>query len=286
MSTARQSPCRDADFVSGRAIITKPDGLFWRSRWINDWSLLLTLNGAGEILLETGRVPVARRDLVLIAPEHAHSFRCSGPWDLLWIHFLMRPHLAAVPLWPEFLPGVRYSRLPEPEFPRARAALLEACQLDRRRPALWHPLAYTLLESVLLRGCGGAVQQPLPVAEAWLPRARKMLLDPTVPELSMDCIARRCYLSRTRFYNEIRRHCGISPRAYRELHRLRRAQQLLESTTLPVAEIARQIGMADPFYFATRFRKFCGNSPSEYRAHLRSHTPENRSATGKNSDGC
>ncbi len=269
MAIVSISPFPGADLFSGRTNVIEPGGLEWESRWIDDWSLILTLDGNGRISFDSGDVPVAKRDLVLIAPEYAHRFCCAGKWDLLWVHFLMRPHLTPPSGWPEFLPGVRCSRLPGAEFLRARAALLETCQLDRRRPPNWHPLAIALLETALLRGCCGATREIQP-ADAWLFRAQKMLLDSTSDSVSMDRIASRCGMSRTKFYTAFKRLCGMSPRAYRELHQLRRAQLLLESTTLPIAEISRQVGISDPFYFSSRFRKFCGVAPSDYRLRLSS----------------
>ena len=46
---------------------------------------------------------------------------------------------------------------------------------------------------------------------------------------------------------------------------LRRAAGMLETMDLSVAEIAELAGMPDPYYFSTRFRKFTGVSPREYR---------------------
>lgn len=47
--------------------------------------------------------------------------------------------------------------------------------------------------------------------------------------------------------------------------RIDRARRLLIETTLPVAEIARRCGFADPFYFSRRFRLENGETASAYR---------------------
>ena len=99
----------------------------------------------------------------------------------------------------------------------------------------------------------------------WLARAQRLLLQGPAESLSVDRAAALCGMSRTKFYAAFKRAAGVSPRAWREFQLLRRAQFLLQSTSLPVAEIARQLGMGDPFYFSTRFRRFCGQPPTEYR---------------------
>ena len=47
--------------------------------------------------------------------------------------------------------------------------------------------------------------------------------------------------------------------------RMREAARLLVETELPVAEIARKVGMEDALYFSKAFRKFNGQSPSACR---------------------
>ena len=47
--------------------------------------------------------------------------------------------------------------------------------------------------------------------------------------------------------------------------RIDRARRLLIETALPVAEIARRCGFADPFYFSRRFRLENGETASAYR---------------------
>jgi AraC-like DNA-binding protein len=45
------------------------------------------------------------------------------------------------------------------------------------------------------------------------------------------------------------------------------ARRLLDTTTLSVAEVGREVGMADQFYFSRQFRRTHGVSPSAYRSH-------------------
>ena len=50
-----------------------------------------------------------------------------------------------------------------------------------------------------------------------------------------------------------------------EGERLRRAQEFLVSTDLPIKEIAKRVGFENPYHFSTRFRKRLGKSPRQYR---------------------
>ncbi|MGH2354685.1 MAG: helix-turn-helix transcriptional regulator [Chloroflexota bacterium] len=63
-----------------------------------------------------------------------------------------------------------------------------------------------------------------------------------------------------------RRETGMAPVEYLHRYRLQRARELLERTTLPVAEIAAPVGLPDPYYFSRAFKRREGVSPRGDRA--------------------
>lgn len=68
------------------------------------------------------------------------------------------------------------------------------------------------------------------------------------------------YLSRK--FKE-RKKCTVMQ--YLENIRLRKARELLETSSLPISDIAQEVGYNDSNYFARSFRKVYGVSPREYR---------------------
>ncbi len=58
---------------------------------------------------------------------------------------------------------------------------------------------------------------------------------------------------------------GLSPTQYLTRLRLQRATELLQSTALPLSDIAQQCGFYDSAQFSRRFRAHAGLSPREYR---------------------
>ncbi|MBV9278871.1 MAG: helix-turn-helix transcriptional regulator [Chloroflexi bacterium] len=72
--------------------------------------------------------------------------------------------------------------------------------------------------------------------------------------------------STTYLTRKFRQQLGISPRDYLLGLRIRRACSLLGDTRLPIASIAAEVGFRDSHYFATRFHRAMGMTPSAFRA--------------------
>jgi AraC-like DNA-binding protein len=58
---------------------------------------------------------------------------------------------------------------------------------------------------------------------------------------------------------------GLSPRAYREACRMRRAASLLRGSDLPIKVIGPEVGFADPNSFSVIFKRCHGVSPERFR---------------------
>lgn len=74
-----------------------------------------------------------------------------------------------------------------------------------------------------------------------------------------------CHLSESRFSHLFHEVTGQSPLAYLSEARLRRAEELLSDTALPVSAVAEAVGIKSPYYFSRFFKRHTGASPSDYR---------------------
>ena len=70
-----------------------------------------------------------------------------------------------------------------------------------------------------------------------------------------------------------RRHLGRPPLQFLKLLRLRRARHLLETTNMPLVDVAVASGLGAPSSFAKSFRKYLGVSPNHYRLTLTARQP-------------
>lgn len=84
--------------------------------------------------------------------------------------------------------------------------------------------------------------------------------------LELDSLANQCGLSKSRYTHLFRQITGMAPHHYQQRLRMNAARTLLETTELPVSEIAAAVGYEDPLYFSRVFKKHTGQSPLHYRS--------------------
>jgi transcriptional regulator GlxA family with amidase domain len=83
--------------------------------------------------------------------------------------------------------------------------------------------------------------------------------------LDIDALARRARMSPRTFARRFRAQTGTTPLQWLLTVRVRRAQELLETTNRPIDDIALRTGFESPVTFRTRFRRLVGLSPRAYR---------------------
>ncbi len=112
----------------------------------------------------------------------------------------------------------------------------------------------------------GLFKAPVRGEKAYRMEQAKRYIDVNFHEtLSMGEMARRTGFSLSHFSRQFHRAFGMGYADYLNQKRLDQARKLLESTTLPVAQVGEQAGFALPSYFIHRFKKAFGLPPSAYR---------------------
>ena len=153
------------------------------------------------------------------------------------------------------------TELPE-ILPYLRSIVSEA-----ERPALFYELRlYSLLTAVLSGICRAASQRK-PVrgqADAYLRIAEYVNLHYAEP-LDNGTLAERFGYHPKYIAQLFTRHTGTSLHQYLLKVRLRNAIFLLQTTQLPVSEVARRVGFASASYFSEYFRRCTGYPPSAFR---------------------
>lgn len=143
---------------------------------------------------------------------------------------------------------------------RAGAKLADACAryllLDKRRSQ----------SRYMALGFLAAADERVARAERW---ARKRLGE----DFTVDDLAAAAALSPRTFARRVERAVGLSPVRFLQRLRVERAVELLETTKLPLEEIARQVGYAEPSTLRRLIRRSGLGGPRRLRANGSSRFP-------------
>ena len=84
--------------------------------------------------------------------------------------------------------------------------------------------------------------------------------------LTLSLLARQAGVTTRTLTRRFTAELGLPPLQWLTAERVRRAQQLLESTDLPVEEVAAQCGLGTAANLRIHFSRQAGTTPSAYRA--------------------
>lgn len=83
-------------------------------------------------------------------------------------------------------------------------------------------------------------------------------------ELTVDEISEMLGMSRVQLYRKTKMLTNYSPNEYLRMRRLKKAQKLLLTTELTIAEVCYETGFNTPSYFTKCFREYYNELPSDY----------------------
>ncbi len=197
-------------------------------------------------------------DLMIHAPRRHFIESAAGPGTNCWLHVdgvadLLPAESAVVAV---HNPGQWLSAFAELDESRSRPA--GVVRSLRSLAATAHLLALTV-------ECLPPMPTLAPDAVALVSQAidRDLARGWNRPELARLADVSPAHLDR--LFNAAR---GCSAMGYLRLRRLTRAQGLLRDTRLPVAEVGRRCGLADPVYFSRAYRHRFGLAPGADRVHI------------------
>ena len=87
---------------------------------------------------------------------------------------------------------------------------------------------------------------------------------------TVDSMAKRARMSKRTFARRFRAVTGTTPHRWLQGERARHAQQLLETTSLPLDRVAEHSGFSDAQLLRLHFKRVVGTSPDAYRRTFRS----------------
>ena len=100
-------------------------------------------------------------------------------------------------------------------------------------------------------------------------QAQQWILRHYAERFTLEEVARAFDMSPRNFNRRFRQATGITPLEYCQQVRIGSARELLKESNLSIAEISDKVGLSDPGYFSSLFKRQVSISPREYRRMVR-----------------
>lgn len=227
------------------------------------WEFIWCLEGGAEVSSGDINFTLHRGSLQLTPPGVRNYYRWHQGASTTYGYAIFQ-----MPGARDGLPRYRPSRSDDVVVP----LLDHLLWLDTVQPQGWQSSATAVLDYALRAFVADAsatrvaTDQPLPeaitrtivsVRERW---EADGVSQPALAELAAAAGVTAEYLCRL-----FRRHLGFGPVTTIRMLRLHRGADLLSSTNLSVAQIARHLGFSNEFHFSRAFRNLTGQAPSRFR---------------------
>jgi len=96
-------------------------------------------------------------------------------------------------------------------------------------------------------------------------RLRSHIEDKLDSRIRATDLADLVQLSGSHFFRAFRKTFGAAPLSYIKKRRIRRAQQLMLTSRLPLSQVALECGMCDQAHLSRTFRRMVGTNPNAWR---------------------
>lgn len=239
------------------------DHLRLRPQGAQEMILILCTQGVGWAEVGGARIDLTPSTCLVVPARLPHRYGSSErhPWTIWWCH-LTGSDLRDLP----DLLGSRQggTRIALRSADRATALLDEIVTVLERGQTPAHQIAaagaaWHLITQVI-------ADRVLPEDGTPLERAIRYLRERTDSTIPVPELAAMVGLSASHLSALFRQATGGGVTAYHLGLRMARARSLLDTTRMPIGEVARAVGYRDPLYFSRQFHKLHGETPTDYRA--------------------
>jgi AraC family transcriptional regulator of arabinose operon len=254
--------------LSAGAQSFKKNHAFTREREFPYWTLGLFVSGRAFFKTAHGESTLTAVQAGLVPPGVPYHVRVDGSrfWSEQWIIFHARPGWQRWLRWPEHLSGMMHLSLTDSRAVKnVSNAFAEVLRLSRSILPEAEAFSFNALEKLLLICNTLNPIAPGEQLDARVRAAADFIATHSARPLTVAAIAQAVHLSPSHLAHIFTAQMGVSPMRFLENQRLRRAQELLVSTLLPIRDVAREVGFENPYHFSTRFSKYIGKSPRHYR---------------------
>jgi len=263
--------------VTKAGMFTQTRGQYIERKGIPEAIMIYCQAGRGQLKVAGQYFQVVRGDLLVIPADAPHAYGSDPiqPWLIQWLHFrgcsvsylLLECGLSAGH-------PIIHLRDERNDQQAAMATRQAETLLTQCRQAIGEEfsMAHQLLAAACLQQLFAGlilyrrhVNESSMTGSADIESMMAYMQDHYAERLTVDQLAARCSLSKFHFIRLFKARTDLTPLAWLNRLRMRRACECLETTNEGIAEISRALGYGNPYYFSAAFKEIIGISPRDYR---------------------
>lgn len=238
-----------------------------RKTGVDQTILIYNVHGNGTIKTPNRLIQLPEDHFLIIPPNtpHAYYAETQSPWSIYWVHFagkkageIAKPVLQAI-----LVERSQTSRTKD------RIELFEEIFINIDRGFSIETLEYINLCLPRLLSSFTHLQQyrilKTQIAKDPVSQSINFMLENINKKFKLEELASVVRLSMSHFSRLFLSRTGHSPIDYFIQLKIQHSCRLLDNSKLSIADIARESGFDDQFYFSRQFKRVMNMSPREYR---------------------
>lgn len=237
-------------------IVDRPQGR-------NDYQMLYIKEGSGDFLINGKTVTAGENQIVIYRPNEPQFYRYPNDKRTVvyWIHFSGRD---VEKLLKKYRITGSIISLNE-KFPNFEHTVNR--MINELRNEFAEDICPAIFLTMLVKLANTISEQnkTKSISITKMERIHEILEQGISENVSISEYAEQCEISEVHFIRIFKQLYGITPNQFIINKRLEKAMHLLESTNLPIKDIAISTGFANSYYFSRTFRMRTTLTPSEYR---------------------
>lgn len=229
----------------------------------NHYIFHYVLSGTGTLFLDGQEYHIHENEGFIIPSKMLAYYIADekNPWNYVWLHL-------DGPKTIEYFQKAGLNTT-SPVFKSSRqtntiGVIIQQMMQNHERELYCIGKVYELFDCI----CELSVTRPAPTAKSQLSYIKLIInfiqVKYTEP-IHMNDIANACVLERSYMTKMFKSATGRTPQDYLLSYRMKKACTMLEDASIPIQNIAYFVGYGDPFTFSKAFKRYVGQSPSEFR---------------------
>ncbi len=225
------------------------------------FTLEYVVSGKGTVINNGETFTVGANDVYLLEPGKSHEYFADPdePYKKYWINFVSDIFYDIFNAYG--LEGVTVFR--NVDLSKEFEQIFEIEKLSLDNDEIYEPVSQILFGMFMKLSKSNHRTHSAPN----LARRIKYLLDLSASDntSSIEEIAAKLFISRSKLFREFKKAYGITPHAYLIDQKILLAKRLLKNTRQSVHEISEALNFSSDIHFCSCFKSKTGQTPKEYR---------------------